>query len=124
MTGPAKRKGDDFEREAVQLLASLGITAHRLFGAGQDTDVGDLLTTNGAVIFQCKAWRDSERACFDAAAGAARQAVAHPTAAVGVGLVRRRGGRVVATIEPETLAWLLEAAGVVPAASSPTSPTI
>jgi hypothetical protein len=37
VTAPSKRKGDDAERQAVELLASLGIGAYRLFGPARPT---------------------------------------------------------------------------------------
>jgi hypothetical protein len=113
MTAPSKRKGDDAERQAVELLASLGIEAFRLFGAGQTDDVGDLVSRNGALIVQVRSWQDVGRACFDGADAAERQALVHPTAALGVALVRRRGGRWAFTMTPDTLAWLLHAARIV-----------
>ena len=43
MTGRAKRKGDDGEREAAALLtAETGIEIRRQLGAGRFDDVGDL----------------------------------------------------------------------------------
>jgi hypothetical protein len=113
MTAPSKRKGDDAERQAVELLASLGIDAYRLFGAGQTNDVGDLVSRNGALLVQVRNWQDVGRACFDGADAAQRQALAHPSAAVGVALVRRRGGRWAVTMTPHTMAYLLHAAGIV-----------
>jgi hypothetical protein len=90
----------------------LGIDAYRLFGAGQTDDAGDLVSRNGALIVQVRNWRDVGRA-FDGADAAERQALVHPTAALGVALVRRRGGRWIVTLTPDTLAWLLHAARVV-----------
>jgi hypothetical protein len=113
VTGAAKRKGDDAERQAVGLLATLGIDAYRLFGAGQAEDVGDLVSRNGALIVQVRNRGDVGRACFDGADAAELQAQRHPTAAIGVALVRRRGGRWVVTMTPETMTWLLHAARVV-----------
>jgi hypothetical protein len=84
-----------------------------LFGAGQTDDCGDLVTRNGALVVQVRNWRDVGRACFDGADAAQRQALAHSTAALGVALVRRRGGRWTVTMTPDTLVWLLHAARVV-----------
>jgi hypothetical protein len=91
----------------------LGIDAYGLFGAGQTDDVGDLVTRNGALVVQVRNWQDVGRACFDGADAAERQALAHPTAAVGVALVRRRRGRWAVTMTSGTLAWLPHAGRVV-----------
>jgi hypothetical protein len=113
MTGSAKRKGDDAERQAVELLGLLGIDAYRLFGAGRTDDVADLVSRNGALVVQVRNWRDVGRACFDGADAAELQAEHHPTAALGVALVRRRGGRWAVAMTPDTLVWLLHAARIV-----------
>jgi hypothetical protein len=70
------------------------------------------------LVLQVRNWRDVGPACFDGADGAERQALAHSTA-LGVALVRRRGGRWVITVTPETMAWLLHAARVVTVVPSP-----
>jgi hypothetical protein len=105
--------GDDADRQAVVLLASLGIDAYRRFGAGQDAAVGDLVSHNGALVVQVRKCRDAGRACFEGADAAYLQASRHPSTALGVALVRGRGGRWVVTMTPETMARLLHAARVV-----------
>jgi Holliday junction resolvase len=46
VTGPAKRKGDDAEREALDVLRSLGLDVRRNYGAGRPDDIADLTIGN------------------------------------------------------------------------------
>jgi hypothetical protein len=64
-------------------------------------DVGDVVSRNGALIVQVRNWRDVGRACLDGADADERHALGHPTAALGVAMVRRRGGRWVVTMTPD-----------------------
>jgi hypothetical protein len=102
VTGRSKRKGDDAEREALDVLRSLGLDVRRNYGAGRPDDVADL-TVEGLVAIQVRNHADFGRACVEAALDADRQAL---TAGLGygVGLVRRRGGRWTVTMTPATLA--------------------
>jgi hypothetical protein len=108
-------EGVDLIRDAVRIVLQelIEVEATEEIGAGQSDDCGDLVTRNGALVVQVRNWRDVGRACFDGADAAERQALAHPAAALGVALVRRRGGRWAVTMTPDTLAWLLHTARVV-----------
>jgi hypothetical protein len=100
VTGPAKRKGDKAEREALDLLRDLGLDVHRNDGAGRPDDEADL-TIENLVAVQVRDRADFGRACAEAALDAERQAF-EAGVAYGVGLVRRRGGRWVVTMTPAT----------------------
>jgi hypothetical protein len=110
VTGAAKRKGDDAERQATDVLESVGLTARRRYGAGVTDDLGDL-TIGAHVVVQVRNWDDFGRACIDSSVAAERQAV-NAGVALGVGMARRRGGRFVITMTPATFAWLVHAAGL------------
>lgn len=91
MANPAKRKGDNGEREAVAMLLELVphlVTVRkpqRALGAGRREDEGDVWVFNDASI-QIKTWANLTRALREAADGAARQQrnARHP---FGVGMV-------------------------------------
>jgi hypothetical protein len=102
VTSPAKRKGDNAEREAVELMRDLGLDVRRNYGAGRPDDVADL-TVAGLVAIQVRNLGDFGRACAEAALDADRQALTAGVA-YGVGLARRRGGRWTVTLTPETFA--------------------
>jgi hypothetical protein len=108
VTSPAKRKGDRAEREAVAMLTELGVDAHRRYGAGVVDDLGDLVLVDGLVVAQVRDWSDFGRACAEAACDAERQA-ATSGAPIGIGIVRRRGGRFLITMTPATFAWVAHA---------------
>ena len=107
MTTPAKAKGDRAEREAVELLRSLGLHVRRRYGAGMPNDEADVLIGTVAVA-QIRNLADYGRACHESALDAERQA-ATAGVAYGVGMARRRGGRFVVTMTPETFAAIAHA---------------
>jgi hypothetical protein len=62
MTGAAKRKGDQAEREAATLIADhLGYPVRRKLGAGRQDDEGDLEGVPNTTL-QVASWADVTRA--------------------------------------------------------------
>ena len=109
MTGSAKRKGDDAEREAAAVLSDLlGFPVRRKLGAGRFDDVGDLDGLSDTVI-QVAAWADALRAVRvkPVAAELQRDAAGATFAAT---MVRMRGGLWRVALTPEQFAtWAREA---------------
>ena len=59
MTGAAKRKGDDAERECAALIHQLlGVPARRKLGAGRYDDIGDIDGVPDTVIQVCSRTTD------------------------------------------------------------------
>jgi hypothetical protein len=109
VTGSAKRKGDNAEREAAALLADLtGYPVRRQLGAGRLDDVGDLDGIPNTVI-QVADWADVLRA-VRAKPVAAEWQRDNAGATFAASMIRMRGGvwRVVQT--PEQFCTLLREA--------------
>jgi hypothetical protein len=112
VTGSAKRRGDDAERQAAVVLGDLlGYPIRRKLGAGRLDDVGDLDGLPNTTV-QVAAWADALRAVREKPVQAELERERAETTFV-VTLVRLRGGvwRVVMTPEQfatwarEALAW-------------------
>ena len=109
MTNPAKRKGDQAEREAAALLADLtGWPVRRRLGGGRADDCGDLDGVPDTVI-QVKSYSDVRRAVAEALADLEQQRV-NAGATHAAGMIRRPGGRWLVVMSPEHLATLLREA--------------
>jgi hypothetical protein len=100
MANPAKRKGDNGEREAAVILSDLtGFPVRRKLGAGRQDDTGDLDGIPNHAI-QVANWADTAAAARIKPRGAEVQAK-NANADYAATLVRFRGGtwRVVLTLE-------------------------
>jgi hypothetical protein len=107
MTSSAKAKGDRAEREVEHLLADLlgaPLRIRRKLGAGRADDAGDIDGLPDVVV-QVKSYVDIARAVREALDELPRQ-TAHAGASIGVGFIRRPGGRYLVVMEPETFAYL------------------
>jgi hypothetical protein len=103
VTTPSRRKGDRAEREAVELLAKLGLSARHRYGAGMRRRGNLIIGT--AFVAQVRNLADDGGACAESAIDAKRQATTAGVA-YSVGMARRRGGRWVVTMTPDTFAAL------------------
>lgn len=109
MTGSAKRKGDEAEREAAAILEELlGFKVRRQLGAGRKLDIGDIFGIPQTAI-QVACWSDALRAVREKPLDAERQRE-RAGATFAATMVRLRGGvwRVVMTPE-QFSTWAREA---------------
>lgn len=98
MTGAAKRKGDDAEREVAAIISDLlGSDCRRALGAGRSDDIGDIFGLPEIAV-QVANWADALRAIREKPVEAEVQR-ANAGAAYVATFVRLRGGvwRVVLT---------------------------
>lgn len=105
MTGRAKRKGDDAEREVQGLLRDLlGVPARRKLGAGRKDDIGDIDGVPDTVI-QVANYTDIARAIREklpeCEAQRERAGATHCAT-----FVRRRGGSYIVVLTPDQWATL------------------
>lgn len=101
MTGRGKRKGDRAEREAAELLTFLtGTHVRRLLGAGRQDDRGDLDVEGWAI--QVADWQDIAGALRVKPLDADLQAFR--SGALGVAMLRLRGGDFRVAMTPTTWA--------------------
>lgn len=109
MTGAAKRKGDNAERELAKILCDhLGVNVRRKLGAGRRDDTGDLEGL-GNVCIEVKAYADIARAVREGLDDLEREQV-NGASPFGVLFVRRPGGRWFAAMTvPQFAAWYREA---------------
>lgn len=100
MTGSAKRKGDEAEREAAALIRELlGVPARRKLGAGRLDDIGDIDAVPDTVI-QVVNYRDINKAVrLKLPASELQRARGGCTFAAT--FVRRTGGGFVVCLTPE-----------------------
>ncbi len=103
MTGRAKSKGDQAEREVAALLSDLtGLPVRRMLGAGRADDVGDLDGVPNTVI-QVANWSDALRAVREKPEAAERQR-ANAGAVFAASAIRLRGGLYRFVLTPEQYA--------------------
>lgn len=99
MTGPAKRKGDQAEREVAALIQDLtGIPARRKLGAGRADDVGDIDFPD--TVIQVANYSDLVRAVREKVPACVVQQE-RAGAIFGATFLRRRGGQWVVVLTPE-----------------------
>jgi hypothetical protein len=109
VTTPAKRKGDQAERDAAQALAALtGWPVRRKLGAGRLEDTGDLHGVPDTTV-QVKSYSDCLRAIREGLPELRAQQ-ANAGTPFGALLVRRRGGHWTAVMDLDQLAALLREA--------------
>lgn len=100
MTGAAKRKGDQAEREVAALIAALtGFPARRKLGAGRADDIGDIDGVPDTVV-QVANYTDLTRALREKVPGCVEQQE-RAGATFGATFLRRRGGSYVVVLTPE-----------------------
>lgn len=105
MTGRAKRKGDDAEREVQGILRDLlGVPARRALGAGRRDDIGDI-TGVPELCVQVAAYADLSRAVREKLPELQVQQ-ARMGATFAALFCRRRGGSYVVVMTPEQFAAL------------------
>lgn len=105
MSNPAKKRGDQAEREVAAILSDLlGVKARRALGAGRQDDVGDVFGIPDTVV-QVAAWASLDRAVREKLPDVARQMV-NAGASHGALWARRRGGAYVVVLTPEAYAAL------------------
>lgn len=105
MTGAAKAKGDEAEREAARCLSELlGFKVERLLGAGRLHDVGDLHGIPNTVV-QVAWWptRGVLRSVREKPVECALQQ-SHAEAAYGFSMIRLHGGVWRAVLTPPQIA--------------------
>jgi hypothetical protein len=109
MTGSAKRRGDQAEREAAAILVDLlGYPIRRQLGAGRQDDVGDL-TGFPQTVVQVATWADVLRAVREKPVEAERQRERAGSTFVAT-MVRLRGGVWRIVLTPEQFATWARAA--------------
>lgn len=109
MTTPAKRKGDNAERELVAILHDLtGWPVNRRYGAGAREDFGDITGLPDTTV-QAKSYSDLTRAIREGLAELDRQQARAQTT-FGVAAVRVRGGRWLMVMDPARFCTLLREA--------------
>ncbi len=116
MTGAAKRKGDEAEREAAGILADqLGYPIRRKLGAGRADDIGDLDGIPATVVQVANRPSETLRAVIEKplAAEVQRERAGATFAAT---MLRMRGGRWRVVLTVEQFATLLREALAAPMA--------
>lgn len=100
MGNPAKRKGDNAEREVQALVRELtGWPARRKLGAGRQDDIGDIDGVPDTVI-QVAAYTDAVRAMREKVPACVVQQE-RAGATFGATFLKRPGGKYVVVLTPE-----------------------
>lgn len=100
MTSPAKRKGDEAEREAARIIHDLtGYPSRRKLGAGRLDDVGDIDGVPDTVI-QVASYRDLSLALNRKLPACVRQQE-NAGATFGATFLKRPGGDWIVVLTPE-----------------------
>lgn len=108
MTGKAKRKGDQFERDcAAYLTEHTPYRVARRFGAGAAEDEGDLYGLPGMTV-QCADWADKSRALYMKPPEADQQAARISPDMIGVTALKLRGGAIRFVLTQEAFTQLLQ----------------
>jgi len=110
MTNPQKRKGDRAELEVQAILQDHLGMGRRALGAGRTDDIGDITGIPDLTI-SVKAYKDTARAINEALTDLPRQQENAGTA-YGCAFIRRKGGRYIVVMEPDTFLELYREAAL------------